>query len=86
MSNSQMMCLVKNLTKKNFKKRKTLVKEKSTHQLIRIQAASLKTLQGKSSGTKPCEEKRVHRVLTPPNDNINTETKIFVFQAWAPYF
>ena len=32
--------------------------------------ASLKTLQGKPSGTKPCEEKRVHRILTPPNDNI----------------
>ena len=33
--------------------------------------ASLKTLQEKPSGTKPCEEKGVYRVLTPPNDNIN---------------
>ena len=32
--------------------------------------ASLKTLQGKSSGTKPCEGKRVHHVLTPPHENI----------------
>ena len=48
--------------------------------------ASLKTLQGKPSGTKPCEEKRVHHVLTPPNDNINSETRIFVFQACAPSF
>ena len=46
--------------------------------------ASLKTLQEKPSGTKPCEEKRVHRVLTPPNDNINSETRIFVFQVCAP--
>ena len=46
--------------------------------------ASLKTLQGKPSGTKPCEEKRVHHVLTPPNDNINSETRIFVFQVCAP--
>ena len=45
--------------------------------------ASLKTLQGKSSGTKPCEEKRVHRVLTSPNDNIKSETRMFVFQACA---
>ena len=46
--------------------------------------ASLKTLQGKPSGTKPCEEKRVHRVLTPPYENINSETRIFIFQACAP--
>ena len=46
--------------------------------------ASLKTLQGKPNGTKPCEEKRVHRVLTPPYENINSETRIFVFQACAP--
>ena len=46
--------------------------------------ASLKTLQGKPNGTKPCEEKRVHRVLTPHNNNINSETRIFVFQACAP--
>ena len=32
--------------------------------------ASLKTLQGKPSGTKPCEEKRVHHVLTSPHENI----------------
>ena len=42
---------------------------------------SLKTLQGKPSRTISCEEKRVQRVLTPPNDNINSETRIFVFQA-----
>ena len=45
---------------------------------------SLKILQGKSNGTKPCEEKRVYRVLSPPNDNINSETRLFVFQAYAP--
>ena len=45
--------------------------------------ASLKTLQRKPSG-KPYEEKRVHRVLTSPNENINSETRIFVFQACAP--
>ena len=42
--------------------------------------ASLKTLQGKYSGTKPCEGKRVHDVLTLPNDNINSESRIFVFK------
>ena len=61
------------------------MKEKEyTYLIIRIMDASLKTLQGKLSGTKPCEEKRVHRVLTPLNDNINSETRIFVFQACAP--
>ena len=45
--------------------------------------ASLKTLQGKPSGTKPCEGKRGHRVLTPPYENINSETRIFIFQACA---
>ena len=45
--------------------------------------ASLKNIQEKLSGTKPCEEKRVHRVLTPPYENINSETRIFVFQACA---
>ena len=35
---------------------------------------SLKTLQGKPNGTKSCEEKKVNRVLTPPNENINSET------------
>ena len=45
--------------------------------------ASLKTLQGKSSGTKSYEGKRVHRVLTPPYENINSETRIFIFQACA---
>ena len=47
---------------------------------------SLKILQGKSNGTKPCEEKRVYRVLTPPNDNINSETIFLVFQACASSF
>ena len=56
-----------------------------TYLIIRIMDASLKTLQGKPSGTKPCEEKRVHHVLTPPNDNINSEIRIFVFQACAPF-
>ena len=60
---------------------KNLVKEKEyTYLIIRIMDVSLRTLQGKPSGTKPCEEKRVHRVLTPPSDNINSETRIFVFQ------
>ena len=66
---------------------KNLVKEKEyTYLIIRIMDASLKTLQGKPNGTKPCEEKRVHRVLTPPYDNINLETRIFVFQACVPSF
>ena len=46
--------------------------------------ASLKILQGKSSGTKPCEKKKLYHVLTSPNDNINSETRIFIFQACAP--
>ena len=54
-----------------------------TYLIIRIMDASLKTLQGKPSGTKPCDEKRVHRVLTPPYENINSETRIFIFQAYA---
>ena len=78
------MCLVKTLLDKT-QWEKNLVKEKEyTYLIIRIMDASLKTLQGKPSGTKPCEEKRVHHVLTPPNDNINSETRIFVFQACAP--
>ena len=61
------------------------MKEKEyTYLAIRIMDASLKTLQEKTSGTKPCEEKRVHRVLTPPNDIINSKTRIFVFQVCAP--
>ena len=61
------------------------MKEKEyTYLIIRIMDASLKTLQGKPNGTKPCEEKRVHHVLTPPYENINSETRIFVFQACAP--
>ena len=80
------MCLVKILLDKTHWK-KNLVKEKEyTYLIIRIMDASLKTLQGKPSGTKPCEEKRVHRVLTPPNNNINSEIRIFVFQACAPSF
>ena len=46
--------------------------------------ASFKILQGKPNETKPCEGKRVHRVLTPPYENIYSETRIFVFQACAP--
>ena len=61
------------------------MKEKEyTYLIIRIMDALLKTLQGKVSGTKPCEGKRVLRVLTLSNDNINSETRIFVFQACAP--
>ena len=61
------MGLVKTLLDKTSRK-KNLVKEKKyTYLTIRIMDVSLKTLQGKPSGTKPCEEKRVHRVLTPPN-------------------
>ena len=78
------MCLVKALLDK-IQWEKNLVKEKEyTYLIIRIMNASLKTLQGKPSGTKPCEKQRVHRVLTPPNDNINSKTRIFVFQACAP--
>ena len=78
------MCLVKTLLDKTSGKR-DLVKEKEyTYLIIRIMDASLKTLQGKPSGTKPREEKRVHRILTPPKDNINSETRLFVFQAYAP--
>ena len=51
------------------------MKEKEyTYLIIRIMDASLKTLQGKSSGTKPRKGKRVPRVVTPPNENINPET------------
>ena len=47
------------------------MKEKEyTYLIIRIMDASLKTLQGKPTGTKPCEEKRVYHVLTPPHENI----------------
>ena len=42
--------------------------------IIRIMNSSLKTLQGKSNGTKPCEGKKVHNVLTPVYENINPET------------
>ena len=78
------MCLVKTLLYKT-QWEKNLVKEKEyTYLIIRIMDASLKNLQGKPNGTKSCEEKRVHHVLTPPNDNINSETRIFVFQACAP--
>ena len=59
------MCLVKTLLDK-IQWEKNLVKEKEyTYLIIRIMDASLKTLQGKSSRLKPCEEKKVHRVLTP---------------------
>ena len=61
------------------------MKEKEyTYVTIRIMNASLKILQGTPNGTKPCEGKRVHRVLTPPYENINSETRIFIFQACAP--
>ena len=74
------MCVVKTLLDKTQWK-KYLVKEKEyTYLIIRIMDGSLKTLQGKLRRTKPCEKKRVHRVLTPPTDNINLETRIFVFQ------
>ena len=64
------MCLVKILLDKTHWK-KNLVKEKEyTYLIIRIMDASLKTLQGKPNGTKPCEEKRVHHVLTPPHENV----------------
>ena len=64
--------------------KKNLVKEKEyTYPIIRIMDASLKTLQGKPNGTKHCEGKRVHHVLTPPYENINSETRIFIFQAYA---
>ena len=77
------MCLVKTLLDKT-QWEKNLVKEKEyTYLIIRIMDASLKTLQGKPSGTKPCEGKRGHRVLTPPYENINSETRIFIFQACA---
>ena len=60
------MCLVKTLLDKT-QWEKNLVKEKEyTYLIIRIMDASLKTLQGKPSGTKPGKGKRVQRVLTPP--------------------
>ena len=63
------------------------MKEKEyTYLIIHIMDASLKTLQEKLSETKPCEGKSVHRVLTPPYENINSETRIFVFQACASSF
>lgn len=82
------MCLVKTLLDKIVKTRldktrwkKNLVKEKKyTYLIIHIMDASLKTLQGKSIGTNLVRKKKVHRVLTPPNDNINSETRIFVFK------
>ena len=78
------MCLVKTLLDKT-QWEKNLVKEKEyIYLIIRIMNASLKTSQGKHNGTKPYEEKRVHRVLTPPYENINSKTRIFVFQACAP--
>ena len=78
------MCLVKTLLDK-IQWEKNLVKEKEyTYITIRIIDVSLKTLQGKPSGTKPCEGKRVHHVLTPLMRNINSETRIFIFQACAP--
>ena len=47
------------------------MKEKEyTSLTICIYVASLKSLQGKPSGTKSRKEKRVQRVLTPPNENI----------------
>ena len=53
--------------------KKILVKEKEYTCLeIRLLVASLKTLQGKPSGTKPCKEKRVQRILTPPDESINS--------------
>ena len=77
------MCLIKILLDK-IRWEKNLVKEKEyTYLIIRIMNASLKILQGTPNGTKPCEGKRVHRVLTPPNDNINSETRILVFSACA---
>ena len=79
------MCLVKALLDK-IQWEKNLVKEKEyTYLIIRIMDASFKILQGKPNETKPCEGKRVHRVLTPLYENINSETRIFVFQACAPY-
>ena len=64
---------------------KNLVKEKRVHISNNTHYGCLiKTLQGKPSGTKPCEGKRVHRVLTLPYENINSETGIFVFQDCAP--
>ena len=63
------------------------MKEKEyTYLIIHIMDVLLKILQEKSNGTKPCEKKRVHSVLTPPDDNINSETIIFVFQACTPSF
>ena len=56
------MCLVKTLLDK-IQWKKNLVNEKEyTYLIIRIMDASLKTLQGKLNGTKPCEENKVHRV------------------------
>ena len=52
---------------------KILMKEKEyTYLEIRLLVASLKTLQGKLNGTKPCKGKRVQRVLTPPDEIISS--------------
>ena len=59
------MCLVKILLDKTSVKN-LVTKKEYTYLIIQIMDASLKTLQGKPSGRKPCEKKRVHRVLTPP--------------------
>ena len=77
------MCLVKTLLDK------TSGKKSSEGERVHISnnthyGCLIKNLTRKTQWTKPCEEKRVHHVLTPPNDNINSETRIFVFQACAP--
>ena len=49
------------------------MKEKEyTYLEIRLLVASLKTLQGKPNGIKPCKGKRVQRVLTPPDEIISS--------------
>ena len=58
------MCLVKILLDKTSVKN-LVTKKEYTYLIIQIMDASLKTLQGKPSGTKPRKEKRVQRVFTP---------------------
>ena len=77
------MCLVKTLLDKTQWEKNLVKKKEYTYPIIRIMDNSLKILQGKPNGTKPCEGKRVHRALTPPYENINSETTIFIFQACA---
>ena len=62
-----------NLIRKKIYGKKILMKEKEyTYLEIHLLVASLKTLQGKPNGIKPCKGKRVQRVLTHPDEIISS--------------